>query len=64
MSDNHEREANGKAGEPVTAAKVVAEMPQDDDMRSELEDMKAHDGYPGSCGIGNPPSSKETSGNA
>jgi hypothetical protein len=37
--------------EPEQTAKIVAEMPGDDEMRDRLQEMKEHDGYPGSCGI-------------
>ena len=30
--------------------KVVAEMPQDKELQSKLEEMKKNDGYPHSCG--------------
>jgi hypothetical protein len=36
---------------PVQQVKVVAEMPDDEEMREHLQEMKEHDGYPGSCGI-------------
>lgn len=34
--------------------KVVAAMPELDPTLEEIKDMKAHDGYPESCGIPNP----------
>lgn len=34
--------------------KVVAEMPNDDEMREGLEEQKKNDGYPDSCGIEQP----------
>lgn len=34
-----------------TPVKLVADMPQDEDMREHLDEMKANDGYPGSCSI-------------
>lgn len=34
--------------------KVVAEMPNDDEMRKGLEDRMKNDGYPGSCGVEQP----------
>lgn len=36
---------------PVQRIKMVAEMPGDQEMRDNLQQMKEHDGYPGSCGI-------------
>jgi hypothetical protein len=36
---------------PEQQVKVVAEMPEDEEMRDKLEETKEHDGYPGSCGI-------------
>lgn len=29
---------------------LAADMPEDEEMREHLEEMKASDGYPGSCG--------------
>lgn len=31
--------------------KLVAEMPGDEEMRENLEEMKLNDGYEGSCGV-------------
>jgi hypothetical protein len=36
---------------PVQQVKLVAEMPQDEEMRENLQNMKENDGFPGSCGI-------------
>ncbi|WP_166241304.1 hypothetical protein [Paenibacillus turpanensis] len=30
---------------------LAADLPQDEEMREHLDEMKANDGYPGSCGI-------------
>jgi hypothetical protein len=30
---------------------MVAEMPQDEEMREKLDEMKQNDGYQGSCGV-------------
>lgn len=35
---------------PVKTVKVVAEMPDDKEMRDSLQEIKANDGYPDSCG--------------
>ncbi|CAH0118971.1 MULTISPECIES: hypothetical protein [unclassified Paenibacillus] len=35
---------------PAQKVKVVAEMPEDEEMREQLEEFKKNDGYPGSCG--------------
>lgn len=48
---NHQPQQSRK---PETAGhedevKVVAEMPEDSEMREELDEMKANDGFPGSC---------------
>ncbi|HUC92132.1 MAG TPA: hypothetical protein VMS09_08905 [Paenibacillus sp.] len=40
-----------QAVKPGNTAKVVAEMPDDNEMRSNLQQQKENDGYPGSCGI-------------
>ncbi|MBP1965554.1 hypothetical protein [Paenibacillus aceris] len=32
------------------AVKLVADMPEDGEIRAHLDEMKASDGYPGSCG--------------
>jgi hypothetical protein len=37
--------------EPEQTIKVVAEMPNDDEIRDSLQEMKENDGYPDSCGI-------------
>jgi hypothetical protein len=31
--------------------KLVADMPEDEEVREHLDEMKANDGYQGSCGI-------------
>ncbi|WP_248924680.1 hypothetical protein [Paenibacillus hamazuiensis] len=31
--------------------KLVADMPEDEEMRGHLEEMRQNDGFPGSCGI-------------
>lgn len=31
--------------------KLVAEMPEDGEIREQLEERKQTDGYPGSCGL-------------
>jgi hypothetical protein len=36
---------------PEQTVKVVAEMPDDDEMRDSLQEMKENDGYADSCGI-------------
>jgi len=36
---------------PVQPVKIVAEMPEDSEMRDNLQEMKENDGHPGSCGI-------------
>jgi hypothetical protein len=32
-------------------AQLVADLPDDEEMREHLDEMKANDGYQGSCGI-------------
>lgn len=44
-----------RTDEREQTVQLVAELPGDDEMRDNLEDMRKNDGYPGSCGI-NPPS--------
>lgn len=52
MSENDRSSgARQQRNAPVQAVKVVAEMPNDDEMRDELQQMKENDGYAGSCGI-------------
>ncbi|MBP1156411.1 hypothetical protein ACVLD2_002880 [Paenibacillus sp. PvR052] len=34
-----------------TPAKLVADMPEDENMREQLDEMKENDNYQGSCGI-------------
>jgi hypothetical protein len=31
--------------------KIVAEMPQDDEIQKNLKQQKENDGFPGSCGV-------------
>lgn len=33
------------------AAKLVADLPDDESMRENLEEMKLNDGYPGGCAV-------------
>jgi hypothetical protein len=48
---NQTDESQERIDNPVKTVKVVAEMPEDDEMRDNLQDMKENDGYPSSCGI-------------
>lgn len=49
----HDRSAGARQQDnaPVQAVKIVADMPHDDEMRDELQQMRENDGYAGSCGI-------------
>ena len=41
----------GYVGFNETPGKLVAEMADDEEMRNQTEELKAHDGYEGSCGV-------------
>jgi len=40
-----------KKSKTVPKVKIVAEMPDDDEIRENLPERQANDGYPGSCGV-------------
>jgi hypothetical protein len=42
-------------------AQLTADLPGDPEMREHLDEMRANDGYPGSCGIGNTESEQKDS---
>lgn len=46
-----ERPQKGHVEFNQTPVKLVADMPEDEEMREHLDEMKANDGYEGSCGI-------------
>lgn len=46
-----ERTKRGHVEFKQTPVKLVADMPEDEEMREHLDEMKANDGYEGSCGI-------------
>ncbi|MCD9024287.1 hypothetical protein [Cohnella silvisoli] len=48
---NQTDETQEKLDYPVRTVKIVAEMPHDDEMSDELQEMKENDGYSDSCGI-------------
>jgi hypothetical protein len=50
MPDNNQQAS--KRSRPFTPkVKIVAEMPQDDEMQKKLKEWKENDGFPGSCGV-------------
>jgi len=49
-----EKQNEVEAVEPAASrqsAKIVAEMPDDAQMREQLHERQLNDGYPGSCGV-------------
>ncbi|WP_169306694.1 hypothetical protein [Cohnella pontilimi] len=50
MSDPN-RQQQSRSQQAVPKVKIVAEMPQDDEVQKKLKDWKETDGYPGSCGV-------------
>ncbi|EPD92728.1 MULTISPECIES: hypothetical protein [unclassified Paenibacillus] len=51
MSDKHPK---GRVEFRQPPVKLTADLPGDPEMREHLDEMRANDGYPGSCGIINP----------
>lgn len=50
MTDEHQNHPKGHVEFHQPAVKLVADLATDEDMRAHLNEMKATDGYPGSCG--------------
>jgi hypothetical protein len=51
VTDEKKPNPNNVANSPVSTVKIVAEMPDDKEMRENLQEMKENDGYSNSCGI-------------
>jgi hypothetical protein len=50
MTENNQNDET-QENIPVNTVKIVAEMPDDKEMRENLQEMKENDGYSDSCGI-------------
>jgi hypothetical protein len=52
MSENNgKNEQDNAIPQTEQRVKIVAEMPEDKEMRDNLEELQENDGYPGSCGL-------------
>ncbi|WP_158453679.1 hypothetical protein [Paenibacillus beijingensis] len=49
-NDKTEQRGKSETAGAQQEVKVVAEMPGDSEMREQLDEMQANDGFPGSCG--------------
>ncbi|QYR23112.1 hypothetical protein KZ483_09430 [Paenibacillus sp. sptzw28] len=48
---NQRNEQDNATPQTEQRVKIVAEMPEDQEMRDNLEELQENDGYPGSCGL-------------